>query len=257
MWDSGLGQTKISSMSDHDNVIVHLGTNDIETQSPEEVHANLVHLKCELEDTLQCKVLLSTLLPRNDNLHEATVVCNELLSATSPDDIIRHSQISKSHLHDKKHLSFRQDGNTLSGVQLFAQNLFQAVHSSSPPTLSSAIKVAKNVSHRTSSRSFRGARRQHQPPRQHSRAPDRVSNIPNDASQQPLPTRNRSSAPNHMSTAPNLLSSAPNNTFFNNNMLHPPFNNNLLHPPFQPFIPSASSFSNNAWLPQPSLAHVF
>ena len=80
-------------MNAPNTVIVHLGTNDIETQTPEDVHANLLQFKFEVEEKFQCRTLISSILPRSDHLQNAFTRCKDLLFATIPDDVIAHQQI--------------------------------------------------------------------------------------------------------------------------------------------------------------------
>lgn len=117
-------------------VILHIGTNDIETRSPYSVHENLLALKRQIDEKFRCNTIISSLLTRNDRLNDSVEVCNNLLRTTiPPSNLICHSNISDLHLFDKKHLSFKPSAlNVLSGCQLFATNIFAHLNGVPPST---------------------------------------------------------------------------------------------------------------------------
>jgi hypothetical protein len=103
--------------------IIHTGTNDLEQPStieslmkkPMDI-VELIHTKCP-----KYCVILSSLLPRSDDLNNKAVDFNEslskALSARKNTTFVRHQNIrAKDHLHDKKHLN-------KVGVKQLAQNL--------------------------------------------------------------------------------------------------------------------------------------
>lgn len=135
---------KISNITQPRLVIIHLGTNDLESCSPQEVHQNILRLKDTIESKFHCRTLVSSLLPRNDSLDQSVRVCNSLLHSSIPEVLIEHKNIRQEHLHDKKHLSFNPISyGSPSGCQLLAQNLFAAVHGSPPP--SEFLQVPRKV----------------------------------------------------------------------------------------------------------------
>ena len=105
--------------------IVHTGTNDIKHSSEVETlgkkTVDIVDNHCGHPNS---QIIISSLLPRNDELHNKAEELNTLISSSldSHKNVthVKHSNIkSNRHLHDKKHL------NQI-GVKRFAQNLKRA-----------------------------------------------------------------------------------------------------------------------------------
>ena len=209
---------KMQSITPPKLVIIHLGTNDLESQTPQAVHSNLVHFKCELEDKFKCRTLVSCILPRNDHLNQATVICNDLLQSTIPDALIKHRNIQSVHLHDKKHLSFRNNPpNVLSGCQRLSHDLFDAVHNTAPEisVLSSAIRL---------------------PQRSPTKSPRRSAKVQN---QRQLNSRQNNS---QFTTYPPTSDSNAGVTSYNNAF-------------YQPFV--QPWFDNKAWVPPQNLSSFY
>ena len=160
---------KIPALETPKTIILHLGTNDIESDAPQEVCNNLLRLKTELERKYDCLVLISSILPRSDELSNTVPICNDILLSSCRNFIITHTNITMRHLHDKKHLSFRSSHGVLSGCQLLAQNLYLAVRGSIPQPLYLQNAVSGQTSQRNSPYSGRNQGQMTRPQSQASR----------------------------------------------------------------------------------------
>ena len=105
--------------------IIHCGTNDIE--HPETSNDQVINTLNEITTTLKskhpdCKIILSSLLPRADSLDKRITELNQSLASNikmKEITIVKHENILKTNLKDKKHLN-------LKGVKMFAYNLKSA-----------------------------------------------------------------------------------------------------------------------------------
>ncbi|CAB3979497.1 Hypothetical predicted protein [Paramuricea clavata] len=103
--------------------VIHSGTNDIETTNCKEVCDKLTTLTKYITTKYpNCRILLSSLLPRSDHLLQRVQLLNseiEKIKIQSPNIIhVKHHNLFRSTniLYDKKHLNQK-------GVKLFAKNL--------------------------------------------------------------------------------------------------------------------------------------
>ena len=103
--------------------IIHCGTNDLEsTKSNEQVVNQTMEVITEVKKKFpETRILISSLLPRNDILDERSNIINKelekIISSKPKVTFVKHDHITKSnHLKDKKHLNIR-------GVKLFARDL--------------------------------------------------------------------------------------------------------------------------------------
>ena len=130
-----------TSLDSATSIIIHLGTNDIESRSPQQVHQSLLEMKNEIESRFHGRVLISSILPRDDSFMSEVISCNKMLSNSLQYDLIPHGRISISHLHDKKHLSFNcSSPKSFSGCQLLATDFYVALYGRTPdPSIMSAI----------------------------------------------------------------------------------------------------------------------
>lgn len=101
--------------------IIHIGTNDIEKASPEEVYDQTLSVLNQINTLYpNCRILLSHLLPRSDHLIQKAKTLNSKLEATQFPNLtnVKHHNLFRSELilYDKKHLNHK-------GVKLFAKNL--------------------------------------------------------------------------------------------------------------------------------------
>jgi hypothetical protein len=119
--------------------LLHCGTNDLECNpSDEEITGHLKSTVTTISSKHpERKVILSTLLPRKDNLNERTKNINHSLEETfsaSKINVVKHDNIKTEDLRDKKHL------NTI-GVKRFALNLKRAYFGHSPPNTDKTRKT--------------------------------------------------------------------------------------------------------------------
>jgi hypothetical protein len=101
--------------------ILHCGTNDLEkTQSNDKLINQTMEIVENIEKSYpQSRIVLSTLLPRGDDLDKRVTTVNKELEKKNV-KIVMHENLEKSkHLKDKKHLYEK-------GVKLFSQSLKQA-----------------------------------------------------------------------------------------------------------------------------------
>ncbi|CAB4008714.1 Hypothetical predicted protein [Paramuricea clavata] len=101
--------------------VIHSGTNDIESTNCKEVCNKLTTLTTYITTKYpDCRILLSSLLPRSDHLLQRVQLLNsEIEKIQSPNIIhVKHHNLFRSTniLYDKKHLNRK-------GVKLFAKNL--------------------------------------------------------------------------------------------------------------------------------------
>lgn len=101
--------------------IIHIGTNDIEKASPEEVYNQTLAVVNQINTRYpKCRILLSHLLPRTDHLIQKVKTLNSKLDDIQHTNLtnVTHHNLFRSHqiLYDKKHLNHK-------GVKLFAKNL--------------------------------------------------------------------------------------------------------------------------------------
>ena len=116
------------------DIIIHVGTNDLDIHKPEAVADGLSNLVLQAKRNYKsAKIHLSLLLTRNDNLQAAVLKVNRLVSThvqqTVPGvSIIHHTSIGTKHLHDAKHLNrYVGDHGTFSGSQLFSKDMYKSV----------------------------------------------------------------------------------------------------------------------------------
>ena len=105
-------------------IILHCGTNDLNTSQPAQVAEDirkLVNYTCIKAEGIDCTV--SELVMRNDGLYNKVIEVNEKLRDILGKDtqIIEHSNIESSHLNNRRiHLNKKGDGK-------LAYNLIQYI----------------------------------------------------------------------------------------------------------------------------------
>ena len=111
-------------------VVIHLGTNDLKTQDPDQFMCGLGNLVNHITEKYQCEILISEILPRKDKYSENVNVVNGMLHKYCPaGSIISHGTITNAHLHDQVHLNkFTHQGSKYSGVQLLARDIYRAIY---------------------------------------------------------------------------------------------------------------------------------
>ena len=102
--------------------IIHCGTIDLESiKSNEQLVNQTMEVITEVEKKYpETRILMSSLVPRNDRLDEGSNIINKelekIICFKSKVTFAKHDQITKSyHLKDKKHLN--------KGVKIFARDL--------------------------------------------------------------------------------------------------------------------------------------
>ena len=111
------------------HVILHLGTNDAETKSADEILESMKHLIHIIKEKYKCTVFVSTILPRNDQFNDTVNCANDLFKKACITNLIKHDRIGKEHLHDLKHLNrYALSSGQLSGCQLLAQDFYSALY---------------------------------------------------------------------------------------------------------------------------------
>ena len=111
------------------NLIIHCGTNDIEQPGKNTITETLEIVDLVKQKHPNCKILVSSLLSRKDELNNKVPTINEelktRLSSKTKTTYIQHTNISSADLHDKKHLNER-------GVKKFAKNIKAAYFNTTP-----------------------------------------------------------------------------------------------------------------------------
>ena len=108
---------------DLETVIIHTGTNNATTDTPQMIVDKLITLKRNIEGSiLKCRVIISKLIVRTDNTKANTTIQNtNRLIKELQIQTVDNSNISKKHL-EKRGLHLNQEGNTV-----FASNLLHAM----------------------------------------------------------------------------------------------------------------------------------
>ena len=110
--------------------MVHLGTNDIDTEDPETVAVNILELASHLRVRYNCRVFVSPLPPRGDDMNPKAIATNiALRNSFNQYDVTLLSQpnLSIEHMHDAKHLATKRSPGQLSGVQHLAASIYRGV----------------------------------------------------------------------------------------------------------------------------------
>ena len=108
---------------DLETVIIHAGTNNATTDTPQMIVHKLITLKRYIEGSLtKCRVIISKLIVRTDNTKVNTTIrkTNSLIKEFQI-QTIDNINISEKHL-GKRGLHLNQEGNTV-----FARNLLHAI----------------------------------------------------------------------------------------------------------------------------------
>ena len=109
--------------------IIHCGTNDIEQPGKNTITETLEIVDLVKQKHPNCRILVSSLLSRKDELNNKVPAINEelktRLSSKTKTTYIQHTNISNADLYDKKHLNER-------GVKKFAKNIKAAYFNTTP-----------------------------------------------------------------------------------------------------------------------------
>ena len=129
-----------------DEILVHVGTNDLETKEPNLVAKEIANLVKRLKT--EYKVYVSEIIIRDDYLNNKVYMTNALLKQELNKEIedntiilIKHANInSRESLHDKKHLSYIRKGELLSGVEQLSLDFYNHIDGSS-----NGIELLKSI----------------------------------------------------------------------------------------------------------------
>ena len=134
-------------------ILIHIGTNDLDVMSPVAAAKNILDLAENLEREYKCRVVISLALIRGDHLNNKVRAFNQLIKDTRYPHI-NHENITSEYLHDSKHLDrYTKPGQHLSGSQVFAGDIYQAITGRRPAQETLRISKQwprKRTSHRNS-----------------------------------------------------------------------------------------------------------
>jgi hypothetical protein len=132
-------------------VILHCATNDLETApSNESLVSNIINVVDMISQKLpqNCKIIVSSLLPRLDKLHQNAGIVNQLIKdkllKKANVHFVTHNNLfpSNTHLRDNKHLN-------RAGFLIFAKNLKSTFYHIRKPnrTLSNPMNEENQQTH--------------------------------------------------------------------------------------------------------------
>lgn len=107
-----------------DQILLHIGTNDLKTSKPNVVADGIVDLAMKIEESCNAKVMISELITRRDSFNQAVKAVNKRLNQFCNQHkwkIVRNSNISDSGLN-RGGLHLNKVGNSLL-FKNFANNL--------------------------------------------------------------------------------------------------------------------------------------
>ena len=112
-------------------IILHIGINDIDTQDTRDIAVKIKTLAEAYQTRFNCEVFVSEVIPRGDQYNSHVNTVNKELRQHLSNSMVKrisNENLNPSHLHDDRHLRRNKThGELLSGVQLFAKNLFQSI----------------------------------------------------------------------------------------------------------------------------------
>ena len=122
------------------DVVLHVGTNDLELSTPQGVADNMCKLAETAQEKFGCRVHLSQLPPRKDKWAGAAKRTNDILTnqcrVTRPGiSLVKHEELGDHHLWDDKHLDKWNKHNRweLSGTQILAGDFYKSIYGQNPP----------------------------------------------------------------------------------------------------------------------------
>ena len=132
-------QRGLSNQEDPTDIVIHVGTNDLDILGPEIVAESINKLVSNAKSKYSSsRIHASLLLPRKDSAQAAVQKTNRLITASIQQTlpgvrIIHHPTIAEKHLRDAKHLDrYVLDNSAHSGTQLFAKDLYKSVVGTEP-----------------------------------------------------------------------------------------------------------------------------
>ena len=134
-----------SNLQNPKNIILHCGTNDLENPEKDVIKETTEIINHINKKHPNCRILVSSLLPRQDELNPKVTSTNRELKhqiSTKPNTtFIEHTNISNDDLYDKKHLNTK-------GVKKFATNLKAAYFQTTPRRRDSRRRQKWNPTHK-------------------------------------------------------------------------------------------------------------
>ena len=130
-----------------DEILLHIGVNDVEVKEPNVVFKEMANLARRLLENNCRKLYLSMVTTRKDHLSKSVGMVNTLirqeLSAEIQNQlivIIDHPNITSHKLHDKKHLSKNWTGDEISGVEELCVDFVRCINGSE-----NSIELVKSI----------------------------------------------------------------------------------------------------------------
>ena len=122
---------KINQIDSPHQIILHIGINDIDTQDTRDIVVKIKTTEA-YQTRFKCEVFLSEVTSGDQYNSHVNTVNKELRHHLSNSVVIRISHeklnLNPFHLHDDRNLRRNKThGELLSGVQLFAKNLFESI----------------------------------------------------------------------------------------------------------------------------------
>ena len=112
-------------------IILHTGIDDIGAQDTRDIAVKIKTLAKAYQTKFNCEFFVSEVTPRGDQYNSHVNTVNKELRHRLSNSMVKrisHENLNPSHLHDDRHFRRKKThGELLSGVQLFAKNLFESI----------------------------------------------------------------------------------------------------------------------------------
>ena len=122
---------KTNQIDSPHQIILHIGINDIDAQDTRDIAVKIKTLAKAYQTKFNCEFFVSEVTPRGDQYNSHVNTVNKELRHHLSNSMVKrisHENLNPSHLHDDRHLRRNKThGELLSGVQLFARNLFESI----------------------------------------------------------------------------------------------------------------------------------
>ena len=122
---------KTNQIDSPHQVIPYIGINDLDTQDTSNIAVKIETLAQAYQTRFNCEEFGLQVNPRGDQYNSHVNTANKKLRHRLSNSMVKrisHENLSPSHLHDDRHhRRNKTQGELLSGVQLFARNLFESI----------------------------------------------------------------------------------------------------------------------------------
>ena len=112
-------------------IILHIGINDIDTQDTSDIAVKIKKLAKAYQTRFNCEVFVSEVTPRVHQYTSHVNTVNKKLRHHLSNSMVKrisNENLNPPHLHNDRHLRRNKTHEELlSGVQLFARNLFESI----------------------------------------------------------------------------------------------------------------------------------